>query len=121
LPDKVGLIKIDAEGHEIAVLNGAKAVIERFRPAVTVEADEHRHKPGCVGFVRQFFSDRGYAGFYLEGRKLTPMQQFNPSVHQNKAALDENGVVIFGRTYVGTFVFVGDAGTASKLASLGSL
>jgi hypothetical protein len=60
-------------------------------------------------------------GFFLEGRKVRPMQQFNPSTHQNKAALDENGAVIFGRTYVDTFVFVADAGMATKLASLGSL
>ena len=37
---RVSLIKIDVEGHEISVLEGARQVIERDRPALIVEGSE---------------------------------------------------------------------------------
>ena len=40
--ETIGFIKIDVEGHEHAVLEGAKATIERHRPIVMVET-EYRH------------------------------------------------------------------------------
>jgi FkbM family methyltransferase len=36
---RVGLIKIDAEGHDLAVLRGARALISRDHPAIIIEAD----------------------------------------------------------------------------------
>jgi FkbM family methyltransferase len=36
IPD-VGIIKIDVEGHELAVLRGARATLERDRPSLIVE------------------------------------------------------------------------------------
>ena len=41
--EPVGVIKIDAEGHELTVLQGARALIERDRPSFLIEAEE-RHK-----------------------------------------------------------------------------
>ncbi len=38
-PDRCKLIKIDVEGMEREVILGAKAIIERFRPAIYVEND----------------------------------------------------------------------------------
>ncbi len=37
LPQLVGLIKIDAEGHELRVLRGARRLLERDRPVVIIE------------------------------------------------------------------------------------
>lgn len=42
----VGLIKIDVEGHEQAVLRGAAALIARCRPVLVIEMEEkHLHRP----------------------------------------------------------------------------
>jgi FkbM family methyltransferase len=42
----VGLIKIDVEGHELAVLRGAAALIARCRPVLVIEMEEkHLHRP----------------------------------------------------------------------------
>jgi len=37
---RVRLVKVDAEGHEVAVLRGAAAVLERDRPALVVEVND---------------------------------------------------------------------------------
>ena len=36
---RISLIKIDAEGHDLAVLNGARQLIERYKPALIVESE----------------------------------------------------------------------------------
>lgn len=45
IKDDVGFIKIDVEGHELAVLKGATSLINRCRPVLLVECEE-RHSPG---------------------------------------------------------------------------
>ncbi|RAU23444.1 hypothetical protein CU669_04805 [Paramagnetospirillum kuznetsovii] len=60
------VIKIDAEDHELEVLHGATATIERARPYVVFENWLHRDRPGLTLDPFHWFSDRGY-GFYLAG------------------------------------------------------
>ena len=56
----VGFIKIDVEGHELAVLEGARATILRDRPVLLVEVEE-RHRPGALSSVTDFLRELGYA------------------------------------------------------------
>lgn len=53
--DEVDFIKIDVEGHELAVLRGASKTIEKNRPVILVEV-----KPENEADVQTFFSDRDY-------------------------------------------------------------
>ena len=53
------ILKIDVEGHEIAVLQGARATIECYRPAVMIEV----LLSGRRGDVFEFFTSRDYRGF----------------------------------------------------------
>jgi FkbM family methyltransferase len=46
----VGFLKIDAEGHELAVLRGASETIRASRPVVFIES-EARHAPGAPGTI----------------------------------------------------------------------
>jgi Methyltransferase FkbM domain len=39
IPNRVGLAKIDTEGHELAVLHGMRKLIERDHPVLIVEAN----------------------------------------------------------------------------------
>lgn len=43
LDERVRLIKIDVEGHELSVLRGARALIERDRPILIIEGPIHRY------------------------------------------------------------------------------
>ena len=54
--DNVGLIKIDVEGHELAVLHGAADTLTRNRPAVVVEAEE-RHHPNAVAEITELLTE----------------------------------------------------------------
>ena len=49
----VGFIKIDIEGHELAVISGARNTIEQSRPAFLIECEE-RNTPGGLNELRRF-------------------------------------------------------------------
>jgi FkbM family methyltransferase len=71
--EPVGYIKIDTEGHELKVLEGATGIIDRWRPIVQVECEE-RHNPGGMPQLFSFFSKRNYQGTFLNrSGRLTPI------------------------------------------------
>jgi FkbM family methyltransferase len=64
----VSLIKIDVEGHEQAVLRGARQMLERDRPMLIIEVEE-RHCRGSRAMVCRFLEELGYSTFlYFRGR-----------------------------------------------------
>jgi FkbM family methyltransferase len=75
----VRFIKVDAEGHELAVLRGAARLLERDRPVVVVELE---HRFGHVQQVVRFMGDRGYVGRVLVDRRWIPLQEFDLAAHQ---------------------------------------
>tara|TARA_R110000822_G_scaffold296395_4_gene418832 strand:+ start:1338 stop:2129 length:792 start_codon:yes stop_codon:yes gene_type:complete len=46
--DKVDAVKIDVEGAEIMVLNGAKKFIEKYKPAIFLEIHSHPDNGGVI-------------------------------------------------------------------------
>ena len=68
----VGLIKVDVEGHEMAVLHGAERILQRDKPNLVLEIEE-RHAPGCVAAAFAFLGGLGYRGFYLRDGALVPV------------------------------------------------
>lgn len=59
-----GVMKIDAEDHEIDVLRGAGATIGRARPFVVVENWLHRDRPSLTLDPFHWLSERDYCFFY---------------------------------------------------------
>lgn len=72
----VGFIKIDVEGHEQAVLDGAVETIRRCRPRLLIEIDE-RLSPGGIDRARSYFTELGYRGFFIHNGNLKPMERFS--------------------------------------------
>jgi FkbM family methyltransferase len=98
----VGFVKIDVEGHERAVLAGARDTLARNQPLVMVEAEE-RHSAGSVPGVARFFRDLGCNGYFLLEGRLRPIAEFDAAVHQDSNHLSD------GRrtsVYINNFLFV---------------
>jgi FkbM family methyltransferase len=78
----VRLIKVDVEGHELAVFHGARRTLDRQRPALLFEC-ERRHRPdGDIGAVFRFLAELGYRGQAVTRKGLLPLEQFDPVQHQ---------------------------------------
>ena len=104
----VSFIKVDVEGHEQEVLEGARATLAR-EPAVVLAELENRHRPGAVRDVSALLAGLGYAGYFLRGQQLVDVAQFDPNVHQH-----EHGE----QDYVRNFIFVAPARRASFTTKL---
>jgi hypothetical protein len=103
--DDVGLIKIDVEGHELAVLRGAADTIARNRPALLLEAEE-RHHPNAVAEITGSLTELGYAGYFDLGDARRQIAEFDPALHQDPANVGrpEDDWVARG-VYVNNFAF----------------
>lgn len=93
----VGFIKIDVEGHEAAVLNGATALLKRDKPNLIVEL-ENRHRPDAIGQAVQLLHDLGYECFFVKNSRIEPYATFDETVDQVLGAP--------AGQYINNFVFV---------------
>jgi FkbM family methyltransferase len=93
--DDVALMKIDVEGHELAVLHGARETIARNKPAIIIEAEE-RHRSGAVESVASFLAPFGYKGKYLVKAEEISLEHFD--THRDQAKPEAPG-------YVCNFIF----------------
>jgi len=107
--DDVGLVKIDVEGHELAVLRGAADTLTRNRPAVLVEAveAEERHHPNAVAAITELLTGLGYEGYLDIGDGCRAVEEFDAARHQDPANIGgrEDGWAARG-VYVNNFVLV---------------
>ena len=99
----VGLIKIDVEGHEKAVLHGAEELLRRDKPSLIVEAEDC-HKPNSVNNVWKFLSDLGFKGFFFLNGYLQNIEEFRQEHHQNINNSKDSGIKKTG-VYINNFVF----------------
>ena len=104
----VGFIKIDVEGHELSVLQGAETLLARSHPTVLVEVEE-RHSPGALERIKSFFEALNYRGYFLFDSVLHPIDEFLPHM-QNPLLLKilEQGVPRKVVPYVNNFLFLPD-------------
>jgi FkbM family methyltransferase len=91
-------IKIDVEGAEREVINGAATVLKQSRPTLLIEA-EQRHS-GEQALIRLFkhLEDAGYRGYFFLNLKKVPLAEFNAAVHQDVSNLNSS-------LYANNFVF----------------
>jgi FkbM family methyltransferase len=65
---RLDLLKIDAEGSEPEVLDGARGVIERFRPAIFIENNAAERFDRLLGDIQA----RGYLCYWFRSRRARP-------------------------------------------------
>jgi FkbM family methyltransferase len=98
----VAFLKIDVEGHELAVLEGAANTINRERPVILVEI-EQRHIATPISDVFRHILRQGYRGSFLLHGSLQPLSQFSCEAHQSAPG---DGPVAPREDYVNNFIFV---------------
>jgi len=105
---ELGFMKVDVEGHEEAVLEGARETIGRWQPRLQVELEESI-APGSIARVAELLRGLGYRGYFIFRHQLKPIEQFDRQIMQNpanypdlKAGLDQRER--FGR-YIYNFLF----------------
>jgi len=98
--EDVRLIKIDVEGHEYAVIEGAAKTLSSSRPALLVEI-EQRHTSRPIDDVFERILDFGYQGFFMDGNTLVDLKVFDAQRHQSVDNFDGSK-----EPYINNFLFL---------------
>lgn len=78
----VGFIKIDVEGHERRVIQGALETLRNSRPILLVEIEQRYHANEPIENIMSDICALGYkGGFYRDGQYL-PLSEFSLTRHQ---------------------------------------
>jgi FkbM family methyltransferase len=88
----VGFIKIDVEGHELAVLAGAKVTLARQLPNLLIECNDE-HQPDAVKQLGAWLDVHGYTTVFVDSHELRPIDQYRRDVHWSKHEI-ENFIAI---------------------------
>ena len=100
----VAFVKIDVEGHELNVLNGAIELLELSQPVFLVEAED-RHREQATQSIFDFFEARSYRGFFLKDGYAFSTRQFSSTELQDASNLLPDGGRKRGQSYVNNFFF----------------
>ena len=99
-------IKIDVEGHEEAVLDGASGLIAAQRPVLMIEVNEDGNA-GAVARIADRLAALGYRGVFLSHGTLHPIDEFDSVRHQDRALLKyPRHKLPPGREFINNFVFL---------------
>jgi len=99
-----GFIKIDVEGHQQAVLDGAVETIKRCQPRMLVEVED-RLSPGGLGRARAYFDRLGYRGLFVHQGQLKPIDRFSVQTMQDPANLPDLTAALTARQRFGRYIY----------------
>lgn len=107
---RVSAMKIDVEGHELAVLQGAVETLARDRPSLIVEIEARHLVDHTMHDVIGWMASQGYEAFGLDGEALMPWSEFD--LHENQTRWlttgDGPSCVMAGAPYINNFLLVPD-------------
>lgn len=89
----VEMIKLDAEGAELRVLDGAMETIRKHKPVVYVEAVDL----SIPRAVRELLTPMGYTGYWFFTLRGRPDSYFGPADYRNRplaSLMEENSVFV---------------------------
>lgn len=105
IDEPTGFIKIDVEGHELAVLEGAQRILTTSWPVLLIES-ESRHNTKAPESIFDFLLHLGYAGVFMKEGKLSPISEFRRELDQSPYSLSADSAEERRRKpYVNNFIF----------------
>ncbi len=84
--ERVRLLKVDVEGHELQVFRGAAGLLHRCSPVLLFECEARHLKGHSMQDVFRFLEGFGYEGSFFSPKGLLPVRQFDPPVHQPRGS-----------------------------------
>jgi FkbM family methyltransferase len=99
----VGFIKIDVEGHEEAVIDGASNLLKQQRPTLMIEIEQRHHPNQDITKIFTKILALGYEGFFLLNQELKSIKDFSREKYQD--AQNYEGHASLGKTYISNFIF----------------
>ena len=114
--DRLSMLKIDVEGHELAALRGAKRTLESCRPVAVVECEE-RHNRGGVALAFDFFSALNYQPYFIHRGSLCEGGRFDLATFQSTASIKAMGGTR-SADYINNFIFIPAENAAAIVSSL---
>lgn len=98
LPD---FLKIDVEGNELKVFEGAVGILQKKKPILLFECEQRHLGETPIENVFSFLEKYGYQGFFIDQKQLKPIADFAVSKHQKQG----NGKFWEAADYCNNFVF----------------
>jgi FkbM family methyltransferase len=102
--EPVGFVKVDVEGHEREVLEGALRIVEHDKPVFLIEIEE-RHRAGSVADIVAFMEGHGYRSYFVEGNLIRPIHEFDIARHQSTSLIGAGDRASY-KDYINNFIFV---------------
>ncbi len=96
----VDLIKIDVEGHEQCVIEGAIKVIKNNNPILIVEI-EQRHIKTDINEVFDTILNLNYSGYFIQNGQLNSLNNFSYELNQQPFLLN-----VECDEYINNFIFL---------------
>lgn len=101
----IDVVKIDVEGHEAAVLEGAGETIDRERPTLIVEIEDRHNSASSENIIASIVA-KGYGCYYVYGNELVPFQAGSIAKLQRRDLLPVAGSRKKNLDYINNFVFI---------------
>jgi FkbM family methyltransferase len=112
----VGFVKIDVEGHEMAVLRGGEAALRRTQPTLLVEI-EQRHQDTDIRQTFDYLRGLGYEGYGVYPDGIRALAQFEIERDQLRHVRRLGPVGAMPNDYINDFLFLPPDGPEARRAS----
>jgi FkbM family methyltransferase len=96
----VTIIKIDVEGFESEVIEGAQSTICRERPLLLIEIEQRHLGTRSIESVFSRILSMGYHGSFFRRGRPVGIEEFSVEHDQNTLAMD-----VHSREYINNFIF----------------
>jgi FkbM family methyltransferase len=98
--NNVSFVKIDVEGYESEVLQGARETIVREKPLILIEIEQRHNSHRPITEIFDEIVSLGYEGVFLYRNEFVPLSKFSYTKHQQPYL---NNVMC--KDYVNNFIF----------------
>lgn len=79
--EKIGFIKIDVEGHELSVIQGAVKLLRKDKPNLLIEIK--RLDSSTVDETFEYLHELGYSSFYFDDKNLIKISSYEENIRKD--------------------------------------